>query len=147
MTKSGKGFTPPTQANQKAISVDQVIHHCLVSYGSGTGGLPTTRDAIDDLVSFFRERFSIALEEESQRWTGSDPVRREEEVFILRCSEAIGRLAAQRAISQGKIRIDRNDTVEARAAVISANTPKGVVSSFCMEKINKSSIHETIRKT
>ena len=135
LANTRKGLKSPTPANPNAISVDQIINHCLVSYGSGTGGLPTTLDAIDDLVLFFKKRFLNALENDPQRWTGKDPKRREEEVFILRCSAAIGRLAAQRAVSQGKIRIDRDDTIAARVAVIGANSPKGVISAFCIEKL------------
>ena len=127
--------TSTTLPNQ----IDQILNHCLVSYGSGTGGVPTTLDAIDDLVSFFKKRFLIALAEDPQRWTGIDPGRREEEVFILRCAAAIGRLAALHAISRGKIRIEREDVVASRKAVINANSKKEVVSPFCQQKIKNPS--------
>ena len=133
MANSRRVRKTATQANPDAISVDQILNHCLVSYGSGTGGLPTTLDAIDDLVFFFRKSLLKALEDDPLRWTGIDPERREEEVFVLRCSAAVGRLAAHKAMSQGKIRIEKEDTIAAREAVIGANSPRQVLTPFCMK--------------
>jgi hypothetical protein len=108
---------------QTAITVDQVLNHCLVAYGNGTGGLPTKLDAIDDLVQFFQVRFAAALKGDPQRWSDVDPPHTLERLFVLRCSEAIGRLAALEATKRGALSISIADQRTARALVIAANNP------------------------
>jgi len=120
MAKSKKRDKSLTQEKPQPIPVDQIIHHCLVSFGSGTGGLPTKLEAIDDLVLFLRERILNALKEDPLRWTGDTPEREVEKAFILRCVAAIGRLAAQIATNNGMIHIDSTHTIAARDIVIKA---------------------------
>lgn len=126
MAKPKKGRKVTAEAASAAIPVDQIINHCLVWYGSGTSGMPTRLDAINDLVTFFREKFLGALEDDPKRWTDKDDKHILERLFVLRCSEAIGRLAAQIAISKGEVSIAKEHTQAARRAVVSAYTrPRG----------------------
>jgi len=120
MAKSKKGHKALTQEIPQPIPVDQIIHQCLVSFGSGTGGLPTKLDAINDLVLFLRGRILNALKEDPLRWTVDTPEHEVEKAFILRCAAAIGRLAAQIATKNGMIHIDRTHTTAARDIVIKA---------------------------
>jgi hypothetical protein len=123
MPKPRKGRKASAKAASAVIPVDQIINHCLVWYGSGTRGMPTRLDAINDLVTFFRNRFIRALRNDPERWTDVKHERTLERLFILRCSEAIGRLAAQIAISKGKVSIAKEHIQAARRAVIAANSP------------------------
>ena len=120
MAKPKKGSKVPPKAASAAIPVDLIINHCLVWYGSGTRGLPTRLDAIIDLVTFFRSKFLGALENDPDRWTDVDDKHTLERLFVLRCSEAIGRLAAQIAISKGEVSIAKEHAQAARRAVVAA---------------------------
>lgn len=85
--------------------------------------MPTHLEAIDDLVGFFRRRFVRALGNDPDRWTDIDARRIIEKLFVLKCSKAIGSLAAQKAISKGSIVITLQDVRAARKKVIGANSP------------------------
>jgi hypothetical protein len=105
------------------VTADQIINNCLVWYGSGTGGVATRLDAINDLVTFFRGKFITALLNDPNRWTDVDAAHTLERLFVLRCSEAIGRLAAMEATKRGATSIAVQDVQAARVAVINANSP------------------------
>lgn len=108
---------------QTGVTVDQILNHCLVAYGSGTGGMPTRLNAIEDLVLFFQVKFAAALKSDPMRWSDIDPPHTLERLFVLRCSEAIGRLAALEANKRGALSISIADQRTARETVIAANNP------------------------
>src|SRR5262245_15221521 len=85
--------------------------------------MPTRLDAINDLVDFFKRFFLGALDNDPNRWTDVAPQYTLERLFVLRCSEAIGRLAAQIAISKGEVSITEKHTQAARSAVIRTYSP------------------------
>ena len=89
----------------KAATPEQIVSLCLVWYGRGTGGVPSRQDAVDDLVQFFKAKFVNALRNDPLRWTDADDAHVLEKLFILRCAEAIGRLAAQEATKDGVLSI------------------------------------------
>ena len=77
-----------------ALTPEQVIRQCLVAFGSGTGGIPTKHEAIEESIAFFSPMLAAVLAEKPERFAG------EEKLFILRCVQAIGRLAAQYATAR-----------------------------------------------
>jgi hypothetical protein len=85
--------------------------------------VPTRLDAIDDLITFFRSRFIRALKKDPLRWTDVTHERTLERLFVLRCAEAIGRLASQLATGRGALSISVKDVQDARNEVINANSP------------------------
>lgn len=126
LPKPKTGRKASAKAASAAIPVDQIINHCLVWYGSGTGGVPTRLDAINDLVDFFKGFFLGALDDDPDRWSDKKHKYTLERLFVLRCSEAIGRLAAQIAISKGEVSIAVEHTQAAQQAVVAAYTrPRG----------------------
>ena len=104
------------------LTTEQVIRQCLVAYGSGTGGIPTKHEAIEESIAFFLPMLTEALRLDPQRFSGGDDQHRLEKLFILRCVEAIGRLAAQNATTRGAIAIGVDDTIAARNVVITENS-------------------------
>jgi hypothetical protein len=106
-----------------AITVDQIIYDCLVAYGGGTGGVPTRPDAVKSLIDFARPKFQQALNNDPNRWSDIDPAHTLERLFVLRCCQAVGRLAAQKATQRGVLSIHVEDAVAARTAVVNANSP------------------------
>lgn len=102
---------------------DQILQECLVCYGRGTGKVPTRQDALDDLVGFFQARFVRAVRNDPLRFSDADPAHVLEKLFVLRTSEAIGRLAALEATRRGAVSIGLADIATARTSVINANSP------------------------
>jgi hypothetical protein len=103
------------------LTSEQVIRQCLVAYGSGTGGIPTKHEAIEESIAFFLPMLEAALQQDPQRFSGVDDQHKLEKLFILRCVEAIGRLAAHYATARGAIAIGVDDTIAARGIVIIEN--------------------------
>ena len=112
-----------------ALTAEQVIRQCLVAFGSGTGGIPTKHEAIEESIDFFLPMLTEALRLAPLRFSPGDEEHRLERLFILRCVQAIGRLAAQNATARGAIAIDVVDTKAARHAVIDENGGGG--SPYC----------------
>jgi hypothetical protein len=115
--RGGKGQT----AAVRVVTVDEILDECLVAYGSGTGGLGTHYLAVAALKRFFRPKFERALRNDDVRWTDKDEAHILERLFVLRCCQAIGRLAAQKATARGALAISENDANAARADVVAAN--------------------------
>lgn len=105
------------------LTPDDVLHQCLVAYGSGTRGVPTQRSALDVLIKFFLTRFATAVGKDPLRFTDKDDAHILERLFVLRCAEALGRRASQKAISRGAVSISAADIDAARIDVINANSP------------------------
>jgi hypothetical protein len=116
-----------------ALTAEQVIRQCLVAFGSGTGGIPTKHEAIEESIAFFLPMLTEALRQDPQRFSGGDKKHLLEKQFILRCVEAIGRLAARKAMDRGAIEISEADILAARTAVITENSRASVVSPYCHE--------------
>ena len=112
-----------------ALTAEQVIRQCLVAFGSGTGGIPTKHEAIEESIDFFLPMLTEALRVDPQRFSGRDRKHIFEKQFILSCVEAIGRLAAQNATARGAIAIDVVDTKAARKTIIDENGGGG--SPYC----------------
>ena len=106
-----------------ARTPDQILQECLVCYGRGTGSVPTRQDALDDLVRFFQMRFARAVRNDPLRFSDADPPHILEKLFVLRCSEAIGRIAALEANKRGAVSIGVADIQAARTSVINTNSP------------------------
>jgi len=102
---------------------DQILQECLVCYGRGTGSVPTRQNALDNLVAFFQSRFVKAVTNDPLRFSDADHAHVLERMFVLRCSEAIGRLAALKATQRGAVSIGLADIQTARNDVINANSP------------------------
>ena len=115
------------------LTAEQVIRQCLVAFGSGTGGIPTKHEAIEESIAFFLPMLTEALREDPLRFSGKDEQHRLERLFILRCVEAIGRLAAQYATARGAIAIDVDDTIAARGVVINQNG-RATTSPYCHDR-------------
>ncbi len=104
------------------LTAEQVLRQCLVAYGSGTGGVPTEHAAIEKLVEFYLPKFGKALTNDPDRFLDADCVHKLEKLFVLRCSETIGRLAAHRAIARGYRSIAVEDVEHALVIVNNINT-------------------------
>ena len=104
------------------VTPEQALHQCLVWYGMGTGGVPTKQEAVDDLMKFFTYRFKGAFKNDPKTWSDEDDAHVLQRLFILRCSEAIGSLAAQLAAGAGKLSIALEHVRKARSKVIKANS-------------------------
>ena len=115
------------------LTAEQVIRQCLVAFGSGTGGIPTKHEAIEESIAFFLPMLTEALREDPLRFSGKDEQHRLERLFILRCVEAIGRLAAQYATARGAIAIGVDDTIAARGVVINQNG-RATSSPYCHDR-------------
>ena len=112
------------------LTPEQVIHQCLVAYGSGTGGIPTQHEAIEESIAFFLPMLTAALQDKPLRLSGDDAVSRLEKRFILSCVKAIGRLAAQYATDRGALVIGADDTIAARNVVINEHG-RASASPYC----------------
>ena len=110
-----------TEARKPVVTAEQAIAQCLVWYGMGTGGVPTRQAAVDSLVSFFTDKFRNAIKNDPRVWTDEDDLHRVQRQFILRCAEAIGRLAAQLATKDGVLAITVTHVEHARDKVVSEN--------------------------
>jgi hypothetical protein len=106
-----------------SVTIDQIVYECLVAYGAGTGTVPTASDAVQSLIAFFRPKFQQALNNDPDRWSDIDPPHTLERLFVLRCCQAVGRLAAQNATKRGVLSIHAEDVEAARNMVINANSP------------------------
>ena len=118
--RAGKGAGAPVALIAK-VTVDQILDQCLVAYGRGTGSLPSTGGAVASLRAHFKPRFKKALKKDPKRWLDKDASHALEKIFVLRCCEAIGRLAASKATARGALAISTADADSARAEVVLAN--------------------------
>jgi hypothetical protein len=105
----------------RTVTADEILDECLVAFGSGTGALGTHYEAVAALKRFFRPKFENALRRDTQRWKDQDDAHVLERLFVLRCCQAIGRLAAQKATARGALTISEADANDARDDVVAAN--------------------------
>jgi hypothetical protein len=115
------------------LTAEQVIRQCLVAFGSGTGGIPTKHEAIEESIAFFLPMLEEALRQAPLRFSPEEKKHRVERLFILSCVEAIGRLAARNATARGAIAIDVDDTIAARNVVINENG-RATLSPYCHQR-------------
>jgi hypothetical protein len=102
--------------------VEDVLFQCIYAVGCGAQ-MSIDRNALKELLEKVRPAFTttlvtgpspIGLPAGAPRW---DPVKG----FILNCSEAIGRLAAQKAAADGKLSIENSHLMEAYHKVRTSN--------------------------
>jgi hypothetical protein len=105
-----------------SLTAEQVFRQCLVAFGSGTGGVPTDHAAIEKLVEFYLPKFGNAMNNDPERFADGDCPHKLEKQFVLRCSEAVGRLAAHHAIARGYRSIAAEDVEYAFFKVNNINT-------------------------
>ena len=110
--------------------IEEVLFHCIYALGCGAQ-MDIERDALIALLDKVRPGYTTALN--APGLTASDPQGepRWDKVksFLLRCSEAIGRLAAQKATAAGSFTIKENHLMDAYSVVRTGNA--GGPGSFC----------------
>lgn len=102
------------------VTSQQAFDLALIAFGSGTGGLYVKPEVTDQLRTRFFNNFQDAIGNwQSQR------------LFILECARAIGRLAAQNAISRGSIAIKWIEDAEPAAKAVVQKYGGPVPGAWC----------------
>ena len=110
--------------------IEEVLFHCIYAIGFGAQ-MDIEREALKALLDKIRPGFTATLN--APALTPSDPPGppRWDKVksFILRCGEATGRLAAQKATAAGAFAIKTNHLMDAYSIVRTGNA--GGPGGFC----------------
>ena len=104
---------------ETAVTSQEAFDLTLIAFGSGTGGIYVKPEVAKNL----RDLIYANFQSEINNWES-------QKLFVLECSRAIGRLAAQKAISRGSIAIIWSDA-ESALKDVSNRYGGGVPGNWC----------------
>lgn len=105
---------------ETAVTSQEAFDLTLIAFGSGTGGIYVKPEVVGNLRTLLFQNF----QDEINNWES-------QKLFVLECARAIGRLAAQNAVSKGYIAIKWIDCAKPAFEKVIQEYGGGVPGNWC----------------